>query len=45
MPNNVEQALHFNRLNRNKAWKEAIEKEMNSLNKLTVFDYKSPKNV
>lgn len=38
----IDQALAFDRLNGNKAWQEAIDKEMDSLNVLNVFNYKSP---
>lgn len=38
----MQQALDFDRMNGNKDWQEAIQKEIDSLNALKCFDCKSP---
>ena len=39
IPNSIEEALRFDKEAGNTLWADAIEKEMNSLDKLSVFEY------
>ena len=42
IPNNVKEALEYDRLNQNNLWGEAIVKEMSALMKARVFDFYPP---